>query len=252
MNQNVDVAKLLEATEEELKSRFYKLREKHFNRNTKGYEYEKILKAFLEPYLGGLFDFHIRVPLIDSEMEILSTFSLDENDFDVVCTYKTAIPKIVFKAYETSFLPYDAVAFIVEVKQTLTKTSLEDDLKKLDKLHKLEVGKRFGVHFSTKYSIQRPLRILFYYESDIAEETLLVLQKKYQNAWDFITILMDGTIFGNPSMPIIGERLKTGKIAVAKSHPLLRLMLYTTTSLPCPPIVNTWSLFINLLSTPKD
>lgn len=252
MSKKVEAIKLLEAIEEEFKDKFDELRKKHFNPNTKGYEYEKILKDFLESYLSGLYEFHARVPLIDVALDALSIFTSGGNEFDVVSTYKTAVPKIVFKAHETSFVPYDAVAFIVEVKQTLTKTVLENDLKKLDKLSKLKIGERFGVLFTGDYVIQRPLRILFYYESEIADATALGMLNKYRNAWDFMAILMDDVLFGNPSLPIIGKRFKTDRISRFKGYPLLQLMLATTTSLPCPPIVNAWSLFVNLLSMGKD
>ena len=134
MNKKTEAKKFLEGIENGLKSEFNNLRDKHFNTNTKGYEYEKILKDFLASYFGGIYDFHVRVPLVDIELEALSVFSSSENEFDVVATYKTVVPRIVLKVHETSFLPYDAVAFIAEVKQTVTKAGLESDLKKFDKL----------------------------------------------------------------------------------------------------------------------
>jgi hypothetical protein len=252
MSKKPEATELLTEIENGLKDKFLSVRKKHFNRNKKGYEYEKTLATFLESYLGGVYDFYVRVPLIDHELEALSILSVDENEFDVVATYKTAVPKIVLKAHDTSYIPYDAVAFVVEVKQKLDKTVLEDDLEKLDKLGKLKVGKRFGDHFTTKYSIQRPLKILFYYESGTTIDTLIASLNNKRNAWDFMVVLMDGDMFGNPSMPIVGKRYKIDKIVRKTNYPLLRLMLYATTSLPCPPIVNTWDLFLNLLSMLKD
>jgi|YelNatPaOPRAMG01_1025707.scaffolds.fasta_scaffold52470_2 hypothetical protein len=249
MSKKAEAIRLLVGIDEGLKGRFNELRNKHFNPNTKGYEYEKILKEFLESYLSGLYDFHVRTPLIDAELEALSIFTSAENEFDVVSTYKTAIPRIVLKINDTSFIPYDAVAFIVEVKQTLTKAALENDLKKLDKLSKLKTSEsRFGAFVYGDYVIQRPLRILFYYESEIADITTLNLLSNYGCAWDLMAVLMDNIMFGNPSLPIIGKHFKTDKILRFTDYPLLQLMIAMTTSLPCPIVANAWPLFINLLS----
>jgi len=243
MIKEVEALKLLESVEGELGDKFSRLRELHYNPNTKGYSYEKILRDFLEPYLGGIYDFHLRVPIIDFELKTYEIFSSGENEFDVVSTYKTSIPRIVFKAEETAFVPYDAVAFLIEVKQTLNKAALKKDLGKLDKLNGLHLGNRFGVTIGGRFNIQRPLRALFYYESEISDKTLLEVLNRNRGAWDLTMVFGDNTILANPSLPIIGK----GKIAISKRYPLLQSMLVITASLPYPPVVNAWSLFENLL-----
>lgn len=252
MSKKVDAIKLLEAIEKGFTDKFDELRNIYFNPNTKGYEYELILKEFLESYFSGFYEFYVRVPLIDFELDALSTFASGENEFDVVCTYKTAIPKIIYKAHETPFVPYDAVAFTVEVKQTLTKSALEKDLKKLDKLSKLKVGQRWGARFGGTYTIERPLKILFYYESEISLDALVEALNKYRNAWDFLMVLTENVTYGNPSLPIIGKRLETEKITRYVKYPLVHLMYLMMSSLPYPLVVDTSSLFINLLSLGKD
>lgn len=247
MIKEVEALKLLESVERELRDKFNQLRNLHYNPNTKGYSYEKALKDFLELYLGGIYDFHVRVPIIDFELETFAVFSSGENEFDIVSTYKTAIPRIVFKAEETAFVPYDAVAFITEVKQTLNKGALKKDLRKLDKLNKLRLGKRFGVTIGGDFNIQRPLRALFYYESEISDKTLLELLNKYESAWDLTIVLEDDMILANPSLPIIGKGALVTEIAVSKRYPLLQSMFIITASLPYPTIVNAWSLFVELL-----
>lgn len=208
----MEAIKLLEAIDETLRNRFNELREKHFNPNTKGYEYEMALKEFLESYLSGLFDFHVRVPLIDFELEAPSIFSSGENEFDVVSTYKTALPKIIFKAGETPYIPLDSVAFVVEVKQTLTSSVLQHDLEKMEKLNKLKTSNRFGVTISGAYAVEKPLKILFYYESEMPVTKAVEMLNSHTNAWDFMLILMDDIVFGNPNLPVIGKQLNTDKI----------------------------------------
>jgi hypothetical protein len=247
MTKEAEALKLLEAVESELRDKFNQLRNLHYNPNTKGYSYEKALKDFLELYLGGIYDFHVRVPIVDFQLETFSVFSSGENEFDVVSTYKTAIPRIVFKAQETAFVPYDAVAFLLEVKQTLNKETLEKDLQKLDKLNKLRLGNRFGVTIGGNYNIQRPLKALFYYESEISDKTMLATLNKYGNAWDLTIVFDDNTILANPLLPIIGKGAQVGEVAISKRYPLLQSMFIITASLPYPTIVNAWSLFVNLL-----
>ena len=247
MIKEVEALKLLESVEGELRDKFRRLRKMHYNPNTKGYSYENILKDFLELYLGGIYDLHLRVPIIDFELKTSEIFSSGENEFDVVSTYKTAVPRIVFKAEETAFVPYDAVAFLMEVKQTLNKGALKKDLEKLDKLNELHLGDRFGVTIGGGFNIQRPLRALFYYESEISDKTLLEMLNKYRSAWDLTMVFDDNMILANPLLPIIGKGTPATEIAVSKRYPLLQSMFIITASLPYPPIVNAWSLFMNLL-----
>lgn len=241
---------LLEEMEKGLKGEFLSLRNKNFNRNKKGYEYEKILTAFLESYLNGLCEFHVRVPLFDNELESLSLFPSDKNEFDVVATFNTAIPKIIFKAQGTSFIPYDAVAFVVETKKAVTKSALESDLDKFERLSKLKTGKtRFGItSIGGKYTIKRPLRILFYYEKDINETTMFNLLKKYEKSWDLVVILEENFLIGNQALPTIGSRMDVKTHMTFNRFPLLYLMFFTTTSIPCPPVVITWKLFTKLIA----
>ena len=250
MSKKENVTKILDGIEKGLKNKFEFIREQTFNPNTKGGEFEKILKRFFESYLSGLLDFHVRVSLIDTELDAFTVFSSGENEFDVVATFKTTVPKIVLELESTAFLPYDSVAFVTEVKQELSKTALENDLKKLEKLTKLKTSeKRFGVLITGNYTIKRPLRILFYYESRIAQETMYELLVNYMNAWDFVIILKDNMLLGNSCIPSIGKRFDTEKPMSFDRYVLLFLMLLTSQSLPCPPIVSTWSLFAKMMGT---
>lgn len=115
-------------------------------------------------------------------------FSPGENEFDVVGLHRTASPKIVLEVGATKFVPFDGIAFIIQVKQTLKKDSLETDLIKLNKLNELDWSDRFGAKFYGKMSIERHLKLLFSYEKNIKDETMNELLEKYNQAWDMLVI----------------------------------------------------------------
>lgn len=148
-----DKSEILKKIQAGFREEFDKIREMRYNPNTKGYDYEKILKEFYEQYLGNLFNFYTRVPLYDKELKCKNILRNEENEFDVVATYKNALPKIVLQRGKTPFIPYDSTAFITEVKQTLTKSNLNKDLKKLGKLSMLK-PRRKRVYSSYQNSVQ--------------------------------------------------------------------------------------------------
>lgn len=186
-----EAEKLLDAIEEQLKTRFKEIRDEKYNPNTKGYDYEEILQKFCNDYLGGGFDFQIRVGMMDSELKVNTIFGSKENEFDIVATYKNAVPKLVHHR----LVPYDSVAFVIEVKQTLTLPNLEKDLGKLEKLSKLPVSNnRCGLYTDKRifkgYRINRPLRILFYFEAEAKEdEVFKLLEGSLAKSWDLCIIL---------------------------------------------------------------
>jgi len=120
----IEVKKILDNIDFTLRNRFNEIRRQHFNPNTKGYEYEKIVAKFFEEYLGGVLDFHVRAALIDSDLKAFEVFSYGENEFDVIATYKSASPRIVLKVGDVKYIPFDSVALLIEVKQTLNKNNL--------------------------------------------------------------------------------------------------------------------------------
>ena len=93
--------RLLDGIEQELRNRFNELRKQKYNSNTKGYDYEKILKEFFEYYIGGAFDLIIRVGTLDSELKVMSVLKPAENEFDVVALYKNAVPRLVVNRFCT-------------------------------------------------------------------------------------------------------------------------------------------------------
>jgi hypothetical protein len=235
----------LEKMENETRSVFDRIRQENYNDNTKGYDYENTLKEFYSLYLCSGFDFFVRRPILDINLRVESVLKR-KNEFDILATYKSAIPRLIYKIKDTNYIPYDSVAFITEVKQTLTKPNLKKDLEKFHKLDKLELGQRFK-YMSFPFLRQRPERILFYYERRANPSTILDLlsQKDFVESWDIVTILKDDILIINKTNYVQKEIMKKDTWAMEKKFPLLKTMMYAT--YPNPYMVNSWDLIINLI-----
>jgi hypothetical protein len=225
-------------------------REALYNQNTKGGNYEKIVGKTLETYLGTQFDFYYRAQLIDMRMEYLNVFSVGQNEFDVVAAFKTASPRLVLKIEDTPWVPLDSIAFCVEVKQDATTSSVESDLGKLGLLDKLPRSpNRVGVSLGGNFNIQRPLKILFYYERKIDWNKLDSLLAQQIEHWDMVIFLKEDFSFLNPSLPVAKIVRDSGasKLKEFQQHSLLFLLFVVTASLPVPMSVSTLDTFLNIL-----
>ena len=93
-------------------------------------------------------------------MEYLELLSLGQNEIDVVATFNSAYPKIIVKLGDVNFVAYDSVAFLAEIKTTLDKTNLTEDLIKFEKISGLPLSEnmiRMGGGFvGVNYVIERP------------------------------------------------------------------------------------------------
>jgi hypothetical protein len=237
--------------DKQLRNRFQEIYDRKYNPNTKGFDYEKILGEFLQGYLGGAFNFQLRVGIIDNEMKVNSVFKKTENEFDIVATYKNATPKIVYQR----LIPYDSVAFIIEAKQTLKldKKHLINDLEKFDKLNNLIVAThRVSGQYpavSNPFKLNRPLRILFYYEQKADVNKFFNILVQFRKAWDLCIILDENRIVLNSTLPyfqhIIRKRYPKAKTASLIGHPLLKGMFFASTFVESN-FVNSWTLFGNL------
>jgi hypothetical protein len=249
MTDQSDPARILKGIDASLRNKFEEIRKQSFNQNTKGYEYEKAVSNFLSDYLSSLFDFHTRVAVIDKDLKVFNMFKTGENDFDVVATFRNACPKIVLKTGDMEFIPFDAAAFFIEVKQTLTKESLEKDLSKLEKLNAFDCSKRFGVTFSGQFSVNRPIKTLFYYETGIAEETLAQILVGRPNSWDLLLRFSDDLLLGNCVLPVVKANSPSGKpILAIGSHSILNYILLTQSSMTFGPLADTMPTFLNLMA----
>jgi len=237
---------LLNSIEDQLSRRFEEIRDDKYNPNTKGYDYEEIAKIFLENYLGGAFDFSQRFGVLDIELKANSIFDPRENEFDILALYKNAVPKLVYGR----FIPYDSVAFIVEVKQTLKLDNLEKDLLKFSKLNELIVGTRFLLprpyETYSPLKIDRPVRILLYYEASIDKDKgFNLLNEKYSDSWDILLIVKEGEVYLNTTLPLVTTAFKSTEFTWGKI-PLL-IMMFTTCISIHGDFVNSWGIFWNLL-----
>lgn len=256
-SKKLDKSEILGSIEANLRKEFDRVHQMHYNPNTKGHDYEEILKAFYEKYLGNLFNFHTRVPIYDSELKCQSIFRNGENEFDVVTTYKNTLPRIILEAGKTPFIPYDSTAFITEVKQTLTKSNFDKDLGKLGKLSKLKLGEnvrlpKLGV-VHTQFRLGRPLRILFYYEKEMKDALIWQHLRRSEDTCDFLVIFRKNWTVLNSHLPIakqISSDLKKpeGRPALEQIYPLTKLMYYLTLSIEYPIMVNAWGIFETLFS----
>jgi len=215
--------RLLSAIEKQLIHKFQELRNEEYNPNTKGYDYEKILKKFFENYLSGAFDFLVRFGVLDVELKINSMLEPRKNEFDVIAVYKNAVPKMIHRR----FIPYDSVAFITEAAQTLTLQKLKADLTKLEKLSCLQTGHRNMCHNSRTlmFPINRPLRMLFYYESKAnADPVEQLLLHEHKDVWDILVILNSHFVIYNTTLPLVTKVWKYNSPKPDLKYPLLKAM----------------------------
>jgi len=164
-----------------------------------------------------------------------------------VAFVKNAVPRLVHHR----MIPFDSVAFIAEAKQTLTTTSLKDDLEKFEKLNHLQVSNNKGnIYADTRVfqweKLNRPLKFLFYYESDAKEETIWeILEGQYKDAWDVCVILGYNAVYLNSTLPIVRGLWKDAKFIRAYGCSLLKAMFFTCTSIAAD-FVDSWPIFWNL------
>lgn len=247
----IKAKEVLEGVNSTLKNRFNELRDQHFNTNTKGYEYEKIVADFFCEYFGGIFDFHTRKVLLDRDLKAFEVFDEGQNEFDVVATFRNASPRLVMKVGGMTYLPYDGTAFVIEVKQTLEKTALKKDLDKLRKLDSFDTSGRFGLALKTPFSIERPLKILLYYEAHIDENSLEELLTQYAQSWDMVLVFSEDILYGNRTLPIVAKDLPDSNkmIICYHNYSLFNFIRIIHLSFTVSPVVNTLRVFGKLVDT---
>jgi len=240
---------VLDGIEKQLNNRFTEIRSEKYNPNTKGVDYELVLKSFFDSYLSGAFDFLVRVGILDVDLKVKSLLKPEQNEFDVVAIYKNALPKLVYQR----LVPYDSVAFIVEAKQTLTSSSLEAELKKFSKLDGLRIDK-YRLRLLPKLmdmpgkevTLKRPLRFLFYYEAEVDEkEVHRLLCDEFGEFWDICVIFEENVIWLNSTLPLLHRRWRDVPYVRDVNYPLLKAMAYTSVSIEGF-YLDSWLIFWNL------
>ncbi len=228
---------LLDSIEKTLTIEFERIRELKYNPNTKGSDYEEVLSTFLKEYLNGAFDFFTRVGVLDDECTIHNFLKETSNEFDIVAIYQDAVPKVVF---ERRLVPYDSVAFIIEVKKTLTLPLIKADLEKFEKLNNIRVSQQHE-----KSMLNRPVRALFYCESQIDTEELTALLLNKEQAWDLCIILDREVIILNRNLPLKKVLFKSNEHLWEGKNPLLKGMFFASVSSNAD-IRKGWMLYWNL------
>lgn len=191
---------------EELQHNWSRIRKKNYNSSKKGDEFEKTLKEYLASYFSSAYEFRRGRALLDSELRCLKEYTGKENEFDVVASFRTAIPNVVFEEGDMEWVPYDGVAFLCEVKSGLSKSALKSDLEKLETLVDLrgDPSDRFGVRASGGLGVAHQLHCLVYDENRINQSTRDELLDKYPDAWDLMLIVEEDKLLINSTLPIAG------------------------------------------------
>jgi len=236
---------IVQSIEGRLRDEFASIREVIINPNVKGQAYELKVNEFFESYFGGRYDFHVRCSLLDSKLKAFTILSPAENEFDVVAVHKTALPRIVLDMGASAFIPYDAVAFIISIKQTLSLPALERDLDKYQKVSQLPFSE-LGPALTGKYTIERPMRVLLYYEGGLSNSIVDKLSEMRQ-VWDILENVSEDTFITNDNLPFTKPLAKEKSLLTFKEHSLGMLMLFLSVSIPHPLGLDTGKLLFNLL-----
>lgn len=246
----MNIDELVKAFNDSLRVKFDELSRVPYNPNVKGEGYEKILKTFLETYLGGVFTFDKRVALIDDAHKLIELLKPGENEFDVVATYKTSFPSKVFEFEGLTYVSYDSCAFIVEVAQTMTKGQLEDDLAKLRKLNALGIRGGMASYVGGPNTIMYPPRILFYAKQSMKNEVFTDMLNCCADGWELVLVLGEDLLIVNAKLPIVRPRsLPMVKDSLPKSNVTIKenalLWMFEVLSdlLPYPLIVDAFGPF---------
>lgn len=249
--------KFIELIEMQLKKDFETIRLIPSPSNVKGRNYEIAVKEFFESRLGGLYDFHTRCSLLDSQLKALTLLSIKENEFDIAAVHKTAPSVLHSVLRKVIWIEYDTVAFITSVKQTLSPSFLEEDLEKYQKVNQLQFFEdeyEFKIkHIMTPFTLRKPMKILFYYEGGLSQKIVNNL-KEMKGAWDILEIVSKDTLLMNKNLPIAKPFLRkenTQAEGILKFAPnsLSYLLFFLSASIPIRVGLGTSRLLFNLLRT---
>ncbi|MHB1664255.1 MAG: DUF6602 domain-containing protein [bacterium] len=229
------------------------------NRNTKGYQIETAVKDFLEKYLNVICNFYVRAHIIDNEMEYLDVLPNGQNEIDIVGIFKNAYPALIWNVKESVYVPYDAVALIMEVKNKLTKGYLSKDLEKFKKISLLKTTDlpRFTSMVHNEYSLFRPIKILIYFDASIKDTAEKNLLNKYKDSWDILVNLKKDLVLINKELPFYkllntvptisryGNDLEKTFITW-KGDALFKLIIIIAITVTIPSSVNAVNAFLKL------
>lgn len=107
----------------------------------------------------------------------------------------------------------------------------------------------------TKYSLERPLRVLFYYEKKMRDELIWQYLEKSGEACDFLIIFNENITVLNRHLPLTKKILSNQKgpkdhPVKEQIYPLMKFMYYLALSTVFPMMANAWGVFETLFSRP--
>jgi hypothetical protein len=94
---------------------------------------------------------------------------------------------------------------------------LRKDLEKYQKLSQLPFSQQ-GVSVGGDYTINRPIRILLYYEGEISEKILETLIEN-KTSWDMLENISGDLFIANDNLPLT-KRLVEGPILLSRGNSL--------------------------------
>jgi len=103
------------------------------------------------------------------------------------------------------WVPYDGVGFICEVKCNPTKSNLEKDLTKLQKLVNLRTdpNERFRRPAMQAEAMTHQIHCLVNDENSFSDESHRELFKEYPDAWDLVLIVNEDKLYINSTLPYL-------------------------------------------------
>ncbi|MCU4750959.1 hypothetical protein OB919_03005 [Halobacteria archaeon AArc-curdl1] len=256
VNQSEKVEQeLLNGLRNRLRSRWKEYRKQSYNPNTKGGAYEQALAKFLRDYVGGSYDIRTRTAVIDDDLKALELFSPAQNEIDVVASFPQSKPQVVFESEGMTWAPYNGVAFICEVKSTLTTTALREDLEKTGKLSEIEREGGLGVSIGGETTVDYQLKCLVYDDYDSVDmNTVYEILDDNSNAWDLVLLVENDQLIAHPDLPFtetvsnpLYYKNKTDSGIVHTPNGLIWFLSYLSVSIDYPPTITTVNPILQMI-----
>jgi hypothetical protein len=170
---------------------------------------------------------------------------------------------------DTNLIPYDATAFLMEVKKVVDKDSLEADLQKLKNVKKMGLyNNRFGdMIMGLPFFVTHPLMNLFYFEQGTNTQLIENILGNNSEFWDTAFILYNhegqADVAINKRLPVakvlsevvykakmntdtVPEEIKRQKFLWYTDVPFIILFQVILASIPSPIAVDVMPTIMNI------
>lgn len=239
MSNSTDPNAIITGFNEKLRSQWEQHRRQAFNSNTKGAVFENTLQEFLLDYFEGVYDVRTRTVVIDEYLKCFEVFNSGNSEFDVVTSFKQSVPRMIFKSNEMTWVPYDGVAFVAEVKSEINTSKLESDLEKFAKLTQIEPDSQYSRFprgtavtrmyiepepgkkgYKKKVHVNHQLKCLVYDSASISDSSLRKRLGVDTEIWDLLLIVDENILYVSPELPFSDvwkhRGVKTSNVEVSK------------------------------------